>query len=250
MTENEIDLVISPSLNSVPSPYDILMEAIPDIPSEKLEKRYTQTHFSEIIALMVNLAYNKYKLYQKSASNSIITSFLREYYPETQLTDVKDKHTIQEMLETIMPVMVRFEFRASQKRKARAGSTFEYIIELLLKKIDIRCERTSKNIRRKLNRIDIVLPDLETALKRPDKATFLSCKHTLRERWKQTLPEQKRNWRMYLLTMDDINDKKAKEINENGLIVYVKDGIKKQSHLARKEWIRKFSDLPKDLNST
>ena len=53
---------------------------------------------------------------------------------------------------------------------------------------------------------------------------------------------------MYLITLDkDIPNDKAKEINEHGLIIFVKDEVKAKPHLARKDWIRKLSDLPSDL---
>jgi len=59
---------------------------------------------------------------------------------------------------------------------------------------------------------------------RPDKAYFLSCKRTLRERWKQTIPERKPSWRVFLLTQDeDLPEDKAEEIDELGMIVYVRE---------------------------
>ena len=53
---------------------------------------------------------------------------------------------------------------------------------------------------------------------------------------------------MYLVTLDrNIPDKKAREINEHNLVVYVPDDVKAESHLAKKDWIRKLSDFPKDM---
>jgi hypothetical protein len=105
-----------------------------------------------------------------------------------------------------------------QKRKASAGSTFEKVIAYLLKILDIKCEKAKGSIK-KLNRMDIVIPDQSTALNYPDKAIFISCKRTLRERWKQVLPEQNRGWKMYLLTLDNnISENKAIEFHNHGLI--------------------------------
>lgn len=113
------------------------------------------------------------------------------------------------------------------------------------------CEKPKgREPRKVLKRIDGVVPNQETALSTPDKAFFLSCKRTLRERWKQTIPERKPAWRVFLLTIDDeLSEDKAKEIDQLGIIAYVKDELKDQSHLRDKDWIRKLSDLPRDLGA-
>lgn len=74
-------------------------------------------------------------------------------------------------------------------RKVRGGVTFERAVERLLKTIGIPCERPRKREeRRKLEHIDLVIPDVATALNIPDSAVFLALKRTLRERWKQEVP--------------------------------------------------------------
>jgi len=40
---------------------------------------------------------------------------------------------------------------------------------------------------------------------------------------------------------------KAREIDELGMIVYVRDELKGKDYLTKKPWVRKLSDLPKDL---
>jgi hypothetical protein len=35
---------------------------------------------------------------------------------------------------------------------------------------------------------------------------------------------------------------------ELGMIVYVRDELKKEDYLAQKPWVRRLSDLPKDLS--
>lgn len=144
----------------------------------------------------------------------------------------------------------KVEFDSSQTRKARGGKTFEYIIEYLLKSIGILCEKPSGKAGKLLKRIDLVIPNQDIAMKRPDEAYFLSCKRTLRERWKQTIPERKPSWRVFLLTMDEnLPENKAMEIDTLGMIVYVRDELKERSHLQKKEWVRKLSDLPRDIGS-
>lgn len=133
-------------------------------------------------------------------------------------------------------------------RKARGGKTFEKILSRLLGLIEIEAVSPKGEAKKRLKRIDLVIPSIETALNTPDRAIFLTCKRTLRERWKQEVPQVGTNQRVYLLTIDDdLSESKAKEIEEKGLIAFVKDEIKEREGLRDKPWIRKFSDFPKEL---
>lgn len=135
-------------------------------------------------------------------------------------------------------------------RKARGGKTFEKVILKLLKFIDIKGDIPSGIAKEKLRRIDIVVPSINVALRTPDRAIFLTCKRTLRERWKQEVPQARLNQRIYLLTIDDdLSESKAEEINEKGLIAFVQDKLKQKEHLKDKAWIRRLSDLPNELKN-
>lgn len=155
---------------------------------------------------------------------------------------------IKEVYKHFYPMVQRMEFDSSQTRKSRGGKSFEHIIEYLLKTIDVPCKRPSGEARKILKRVDLVIPDQDTAIKRPDEAYFLSCKRTLRERWKQAIPERKPSWRVFLLTIDEnLPEDKAMEIDTLGMIVYVRDELKDKSYLQKKEWVRNLSELPKDI---
>jgi len=133
-------------------------------------------------------------------------------------------------------------------RKARGGRTFEKLVLKLLQALGIEGETPQGEAREKLGRIDIVIPSVNVALETPDRAFFLACKRTLRERWKQEVPIAQPNQRVYLITIDEeLPERKAKEIKEKGLIAFVRDDLKEQEHLIGKPWIRKLSDLPKEL---
>lgn len=133
-------------------------------------------------------------------------------------------------------------------RKARGGKTFEKVVLRLLAFIDIKGESPTGNAKEELRRIDIVIPSIEIATKTPDRAIFLTCKRTLRERWKQEVPQARLNQRIYLLTIDeDLSESKANEINQKGLIAFVRDELTKNPSLQKMPWIRKLSDLPKEL---
>lgn len=218
---------------------------------ELLKPEYIKQHFSECAITLERRAFNIYLKNEESIFLSIIDEWvsnnaellkeLNKKFPDT--TDFS-----KEICKTFYPIVKKMEFDSSQTRKARGGKTFEYIIEHLLNRINISCEKPSKKARKTLKRIDLVIPDQDTAIKRPDKAYFLSCKRTLRERWKQAIPERKPSWRVFLLTLDEnLPANKAIEIDALGMIVYVRDELKETTPLQKKEWVRKLSELPKDI---
>jgi hypothetical protein len=51
-----------------------------------------------------------------------------------------------------------------------------------------------------------------------------------------------------LLTIDEsLPEDKAVEIDALGMIVYVRDELKERAHLQKKEWVKRLSELPKDI---
>lgn len=134
-------------------------------------------------------------------------------------------------------------------RKARGGKTFEKVILKLLKFISIECEIPAGTAREELRRIDIVVPSVDIAMRTPDRAIFLTCKRTLRERWKQEVPQARLNERIYLITIDEnLSVNKANEIHQKGLIAFVRDELLNDKRIRKMPWIRKLSDLPMELS--
>lgn len=46
---------------------------------------------------------------------------------------------------------------------------------------------------------------------------------------------------------DDLSENKAKEINEKGLIAFVRDELKQKEQIKNMAWIRGLNSLPKEL---
>jgi len=139
---------------------------------------------------------------------------------------------------------------AGQMRKARGGVTFQKIIQKLLNLAGVPCETPHKETKEVLRRIDLVSPTADVGRNLPDKAIFLAVKRTLRERWKQVVPEQMKGARLYLVTINGkCSADKAQEIKEVGLIAYVPEHLKNQKHLIEKPWVRSLSSLPQDLGN-
>lgn len=238
----------------MPNLQKILTLAIDSVQNESpdmLKPEYIKQHFSECVVALERKAFNIYLKNEESLFLSITEEWVSQ---NEELIEKINKGSptptdfTKEVCRHFYPMVQRMEFDSSQTRKARGGKTFEHIVGYLLRRIDVPCQRPSKEARKILKRVDLVVPDQETAMKRPDNAFFLSCKRTLRERWKQAIPERKPSWRVFLLTIDEnLPEDKAIEIDALGMIVYVKDELKDKSHLQKKEWVRRLSELPKDI---
>lgn len=230
---------------------ELAIDSIQAESPELLEPRYIKGNFSNCAVTFERRAFNIYLKHEEDLFLSIIGGWVSEN--EELLKRLNEKFSnpadfTKEVCRHFYPMVQRMEFVSSQTRKARGGKSFEYIIEYLLRKIGIRCERPSKEARKILKRVDLVIPSQNTAMKRPDQAFFLSCKRTLRERWKQAIPERKPSWRVFLLTLDEsLPEDKAMEIDALGMIVYVRDELKDRSYLRKKEWVRRLSELSKDI---
>ncbi|GEM_PF-369970 len=248
--------IIYQAKQKIPSLQKILNEAIETTKKTTpkiLAPSYIKAHFGECVTALEPRAYKIYLDYEEKAFLSAIDSWILQN--QSTINSLIEKglspsDLVKEAIKLSYPLVQKLEFESGQTRKARVGRTFELVIEYLLGRIGIPCQKPrGKQHRKILKRVDLVIPDQITAIERPDKAYFLSYKRTLRERWKQTIPERKPSWRVFLLTQDEeLTEDKAKEIDELGMIVYVRDELKNKDYLAQKPWVRRLSDLPKDLS--
>lgn len=101
-----------------------------------------------------------------------------------------------------------------------ALNIFENAVKILFYLISVSCEEPHNETRKLSKRIDLVLEHMKDA-------------------------------RLCLAIIDkNLPEGKAKEIRETGMIVYVTDELKMKFHLRNKPWIRKLSNLPKDIKIT
>jgi hypothetical protein len=250
LNEEDIDKIIDKAKATIPSPTRIFEQALSRVAGGHLDAIYVKSNLSQLSVELEKLAYSIYLDYEKKAIEPVIERWYAENKEVIAKTQEQSKEIhAKAIASSFWPVAKRMEFRLGQMRKSRAGKTFELIIETLLKKAGAKCEKPrGARARKTLKRIDLVIPDQKTALERPDQAYFISCKRTLRERWKQTIPERKPSWRVFLITADDeLSQETANDIDQLGMIAYVRDELKSKSHLKDDEWIRNLSDLARDL---
>lgn len=249
-TSEEEDEIISKAIRRLPSTAKIVSQAVELAPDGTLSPKALKKSLSNAILVLHDNAYSIFRDRQETAYEYALNEWLalREAEINMMSQKIQTLQFAKKICQMVIPFAASLEKRFGNSRKSRAGATLERIIRVLFLKIGIKCEKPSKGAKKKLKRIDIVIPNQETALDSPDKAYFISCKRTLRERWKQSIPERKASWRVYLVTLDNnLSEEKADEIHNEGFITYVLDDVKKQKPLVGKSWIRRLSDLPNDL---
>lgn len=224
----------------------------------RINPNQVKLKFSKVLERIDEDATELFFSYERRAIQNLAQEWLRMQKREIRqrLEKIISEKGLEKFIQEASKLFVDFGIlvQAMEKdlgnmRKARGGKTFEKIVYKMLTLIGIPVEEPKEKMaREKLKRIDLVIPSINTALNTPDHAVFLTCKRTLRERWKQEVPQVGINQRVYLLTIDDdLSESKAKEIHEKGLIAFVKDEVKERAEIRNMPWIRRFKEFPEEL---
>lgn len=221
----------------MPNNDTIVREAISRL-SKKTSGQHIEGHFFESLEEVMAIGYKIYLEHERRAKQKSVKM-------------IRDKHRApnEKREEIFFQSGIDFENSATQMRKARAGGAFESYIEKLLEYIGIPSEKSTGKFGKLLNRTDRVIPSVAVARKHSDRAIFLSMKTSLAERWRQVPQEQKRMWTVYLITLDKkLSVNKASEINDSGLVLFVRDEIKLKEGIKDLNNVRSLSDLPEHLS--
>lgn len=145
-----------------------------------------------------------------------------------------------------------FERRLGQKRKARGGASLESVCDFLFKYYGIKSTQRPSHFDNDI--------EVDKWFKCKDGWTIgISCKRTLRERWKQlsqadrgTLSHFKIKELWHLTTYDrDLSDDKIVRLGEQGQIFYLLDTsetyIRCSQHPGMKDYVRPLSRLIDDI---
>ena len=249
-----MEQLIKNAKNEIPPVDAILDEAWNTL---KIKKGSIKNHFGEFVLSLDDEATKKYRIYEKKAIEYLAQSWLYFQKDDIKLRfeEIIKQEGWKQFIEKATKLFVEFgviiqqlEKDLGNMRKARGGKTFEKMLVKLLCFMNIKCETPKGRLGEKLQRIDIVVPSIDVALHTPDRAFFITCKRTLRERWKQEVPQARLNQRIYLLTIDDnLSKNKAIEINNKGLIAFVRDDLFQKEDFINMPWIRKLSDFPEEI---
>jgi len=251
------DDLVQRALRLIPSVTDILKQALQCL---QLGADFAFTQFGEALRRVDEKATEIYLANERKALEFAAQDWLEQNrdrfsYELPGLFDLLRKQGWDAFKERVTPLFVDFaelvqklEKRLGNMRKARGGQTFELAVACLLQMVCVSCEKPKGDVQKQLRRIDLVVPDIQTALNNPRQAVFLTLKRTLRERWKQEVPTAQGR-RCWLLTLDtDLSENKADEIAELGLeVVYVLSDVATNLQQSGKTWVRSLDNLPNDL---
>jgi hypothetical protein len=243
---------VDEAIKTIPEVDVILRETIESLNLDKTPAKEISENFNRLIKDVELTAFKIYREYETRAFEKLIELWInnrREWI--SKILREKEEEGIKSILIEFVKPLREMEFRAGQMRKARGGITFQHAVKVLLNLAGVPCEEPHKETKNILKRIDLVSPDAKTAKETPDKAIFIATKRTLRERWKQVVPEQMKGARLYLVTLNgELPEEKAEEIRGTGMVIYVRDELKEKPHLKDKAWVRKLSNLHDDIRNT
>lgn len=147
-----------------------------------------------------------------------------------------------------------FERRLGQKRKARGGTSLETVVTFLFNYYHFSSAAAPSHFNQDL--------EVDKWFKCKDGWSIgISCKRTLRERWKQvsqadrgTLSHFKIKELWHIITYDkDLSDDKIVRLGEQGQIFYLMDNsetyLRCKSHIGMQSYVRPLSELISDIRS-
>ena len=210
-----------------------------------LEPKFIREKFSAVTELFLQYAYEIYLAYE----NTVIERLTKDALGRID-NDTLRKSEVAVLLRDIVRDAITTEKSLKQSRYARAGTTFEIIVQTLLKKIGIQSEHVTREDKESgLRRIDLVVPDRRTAIESPDDAHFLSLKTSLKDRWKLVGEDQRQGQRTHLVTLlqrEVLTDDVVRRIMDRGIFLYIPDQVKDEC-FPNNSHVRKISALPSRL---
>ena len=229
--------------------------AIDNIPSDDKEftqsiaRSYLDLKGEEGLAMVINLWDD---LGTRGCLTAERTEIVKAYATLRVLLD-KRNNLSEDDKDIIKTAFVQeFERRAGQKRKGRAGGSLEDVTSFILNYFGIKSTSAPEHFQ-----ADI---EVDNWVKTKDSWLIgISCKRTLRERWKQvssadsgTLSKFKIKQLFHVVTYDeDLSDDKLSLLGDQRHIFYLPDNSRRleyaSQHVGLKEYVRPISKLIKDL---
>jgi hypothetical protein len=232
-----------------------LNDAISNIPSddkeftETIAKSYLDVQGEQGLATVINLWDD---LGVKGCLTAERTEIVRAFTTLRVLL-TKDKSVSEEDKDIILSGFTQeFERRAGQKRKRRAGGSLEDVTDFVLDYYKIKRAEAPEHFQ-----ADI---EVDNWVKTKDNWLIgISCKRTLRERWKQVssaeatiLSKFKIKYIFHIITYDeDLSDDKLTLLGGHRHIFYLPDNSRRLKyaleHIGLKDYVRPISKLIHDL---
>lgn len=231
-----------------------LHQAIANIPSDDKEftlniaKSYLDIQGEEGLATVISLWDD---LGVKGCLTAERTEIVRAFTTLRVLL-TKDKSITEEERDIVLTAFTQeFERRAAQKRKKRAGGSLEDVTDFILGYYKIKRAEAPSHFQADL--------EVDNWVKTKDGWLIgISCKRTIRERWKnvssstEVYSRFKVKYIFHVVTFDeDLSDDKLTLLGEQRQIFYLPDNSRRlkyaSEHVGLKNYVRPISQLINDL---
>jgi hypothetical protein len=231
-----------------------LQQAISNIPSDDKEftlniaKSYLDIQGEEGLATVISLWDD---LGVKGCLTAERTEIVRAFTTLRVLL-TKDKSITEEDRDIVLTAFTQeFERRAAQKRKKRAGGSLEDVTDFILGYYKIKRAEAPSHFQADL--------EVDNWVKAKDGWLIgISCKRTIRERWKNVSSSTevynrfKVKYIFHIVTFDeDLSDDKLTLLGEQRQIFYLPDNSRRlkyaSEHVGLKNYVRPISQLINDI---
>lgn len=231
-----------------------LQQAISNIPSDDREftlniaKSYLDIQGEEGLATVITLWDD---LGVKGCLTAERTEIVRAFTTLRVLL-TKDKSVTEEDRDIVLTAFTQeFERRAAQKRKKRAGGSLEDVTDFILGYYKIKRAEAPSHFQADL--------EVDNWVKAKDGWLIgISCKRTIRERWKNVSSSTevynrfKVKYIFHIVTFDeDLSDDKLTLLGEQRQIFYLPDNSRRlkyaSEHVGLKNYVRPISQLINDI---
>ena len=185
-------------------------------------------------------------------------ALLRWYEREEKMFMCMERHLIQERLRegftdqnaVDVDAFIQFSLSVNNRRKSRAGFSFENHLEALFTAQNIRYSHTP--ITENRSKPDFLFPSIERYRNGSYPATnltMLGAKTTAKDRWRQVLEEADRIERKHLITLEGaISEYQTNEMISRNLQLVIPKEIQATYSKRQQEWLYSVSDFLQEVH--
>jgi hypothetical protein len=176
----------------------------------------------ENFSVLINdVQIDAYRLYQAAESDAAGKAIMKVMRPLVAGTTADDAFSY---LSGKFAILDRFSLSLTQSRRSRAGTAFEVIMSRLLDVLGYPYVPQPKLVG---SNPDYVMPSLERYGQYATDCIILTCKRTLRERWRQIVTEGSTGTTFFLATIDDkISGSELDIMKSRNVVVVVPEGLR------------------------
>lgn len=184
-------------------------------------------------------------------------AIVKWYDREETMFICMERHLIQERLrdgfivdnQVDVDAFIKFSLSVNNRRKSRAGLSFENHLEALFQLQNIQYSHTP--ITENKSRPDFIFPSIEFYRNESFPAaqlTMLGAKTTAKDRWRQVLEEADRIERKHLITLEGaISENQTNEMISRNLQLVVPKAIQASYTEKQQNWLYSVSDFLEEV---